>query len=449
MSDFDSSSASDDDQSSKEVLPIETMKKKEKAVGRPVRPRKSKWTWYYDLSDEQRKAENERLRKEFADLEKEFQEIEKYELVIEPFTYKTRGSSLSPNTPPPRSRTKESEPSVALPRDSFLSTSLATVPLSDSTMSVSSKGSEPRRVRFLLQDGSVVSSDDESFVPPNKRPRSGRTLKYDDDQRPAEESDDTDSVGWDSSGSEQSDENSRRHILPSKTSMLSLKQRSSSGQDSDTSASLTKAEVIMKRRERIEHQRSLVGDLPSYRGRSSSEESSASQTVFAKPASIPPHSYSLVKRSRKDAAPAESTDHSTFATPDYSAFATPDYLAFSALDPLASPVLDHSTFATPYHSAFATPYLTFAALDPLASAVPDHSTFATPDYLSFATLETLASAVPDHSTFATQDHSAFATPDYLAFSALDPLASPMLLTRSSPRQTARTSPRQTTWTSLQ
>ncbi|KAK8779544.1 hypothetical protein V5799_019115 [Amblyomma americanum] len=274
---------------------------KDMVAGRSGKATKSKWTWYYNLSDKQRAAENKRLRKEFAGVEKEFKEIEKFQLVTEPFTYKTRGSSLSPNTPPPKPRTTTSDSSIMAPRDRYLSTSLRTVSLSDSTLSISSKASESRRVTFRPADGSVVSSGDECSVPPKRPAFGGRALKYDDDHRPPEEADDTESSAWDSSGSEQCNESRRRHIVPSKTSMLSLKQHSSRDQNAGTSTSLTKAEVIMKRKERIERQRSFLGDIPGYRHRSSSEESGASRNVLAKPASIPLKSYSLAKRNQDGA----------------------------------------------------------------------------------------------------------------------------------------------------
>ncbi|KAL1424411.1 hypothetical protein MTO96_020198 [Rhipicephalus appendiculatus] len=176
MSDWsDSSSAKGDDS---DVMPDFSLwrssyeEAEEKAkTGRAKRETKPMGMWYYNLSARQRRAENARIARELAHVEADFREVEKFELTYMPFEYRTRGSSLSPRTPPPRT----SQAPASSPPSPQPSTSRACLP------ELPGGAQPPRQVTFRLTDGSVVSSSDDEGVDTTRRSRQSIVSSSDDD----------------------------------------------------------------------------------------------------------------------------------------------------------------------------------------------------------------------------------------------------------------------------
>lgn len=151
-------------------------------------------------------------------LAKEYEEIEKHALTFEPFEYKTRDSSVSPKTPPPRELDEDKDSGLQMP---FLSFGDLT-----SVSGVSSVDLPRSRVTFLLEDRVTVSrsDDDETFKGEHRG---------DDDKRLPGASGEKDVAGKFPTITEL---DSGDHELT-----VSLKSQ----------GTLTKADVIAKRKERI------------------------------------------------------------------------------------------------------------------------------------------------------------------------------------------------------
>ncbi|XP_075734998.1 uncharacterized protein LOC119184061 isoform X2 [Rhipicephalus microplus] len=110
--------------------------------------------WYYNLSEKKRQAEDEMIACELAHVEADFHEVEKFEITYMPIEYRPRGSSLSPCTPSQRS---SQEPSRS-PHSPMPSTSKTGFP-------ESLHGVQPQRKGTCREtDGMVVSSSDDEVV---------------------------------------------------------------------------------------------------------------------------------------------------------------------------------------------------------------------------------------------------------------------------------------------
>ncbi|KAL1431980.1 hypothetical protein MTO96_013652 [Rhipicephalus appendiculatus] len=212
----------------------ERAEKKRAAADRPKRRRKDAGLWYYNLSEKQRRAEDDRIAHALANVEADFREVEKFEL--------TKASLPE-------------QPSEIRPQ---------------------------RQVTFRLADGSVVSSSDDEDVRPSRRPRQRTVSSSDEDAgdppsmlkgRVAKGSSSTDDRGVGESERVAKLSNERETSYTRFHSLLEGFFSESGGSDADsTSSSLTKADVIRKRRERIEKRQNLV-DRICYGHRSSSDDS--------------------------------------------------------------------------------------------------------------------------------------------------------------------------------
>ncbi|XP_075534472.1 uncharacterized protein LOC142568356 [Dermacentor variabilis] len=289
MSDWsDSTEAADSDTS--DILPRFSRPWDEKAAAKRAKAEdESSEMWYYNLTAKQRRAEDERIANKLAPKAAEFSEIEEFELTYAPFEYRTRGSSLSPNTPPPRGLRVPAS-STVVPASAEASTSKAGLPEPprEAPREPPRKAQSHRRVLFRLADGSVVSSSDDEDTHVSRSSRKRPVCSDDADDKdvgspPTASEGRVDDI---SSGTDVDDDAGAN----GRVAQLSRAQETSgalprivreedvdreSGGDAEraSSSSLTRADVIRKRRERIERQRSLLEEICSGR-RSSSDESS-------------------------------------------------------------------------------------------------------------------------------------------------------------------------------
>ncbi|XP_049525283.1 uncharacterized protein LOC119455798 [Dermacentor silvarum] len=260
------------------------------AVPRATRQDSSKWMWYYNLSEKQRRAEDERIANKLAAVEAEFREVEKFELTYVPFEYRTRGSSLSPRTPPPKEPcTSASDAVSASPLPSTSNAGLPEPPCEAQP--------DGRRVKFRLADGSVVSSsdDEDTFVSRVSRKRfvhssndAAESPPKASEGRALEDISSDDDDGASASGrvARLSKVRETPGALPRSIPEEDVDRES--GGDASSSSSLTRADVIRKRKERIDRQRSLIEDICSGH-RSSSDESSRKRSFLRTPVVTPTH----------------------------------------------------------------------------------------------------------------------------------------------------------------
>ncbi|XP_070386647.1 uncharacterized protein [Dermacentor albipictus] len=308
MSDWsDSSDAADSDTS--DVLPrfSRPWDEKKAAAKRAKAERKSPWMWYYNLSAKKRRAEDERNANKYAAKAAEFREIEKFELTYAPFEYRTRGSSLSPNTPPPRGLRVPAS-STVVPASAEASTSKAGLPEPprETPREPPRKAQPHRRVLFRLADGSVVSSSDDEDTHVSRSSRKRPVCRDDADKdvgRPPTASegrvDDISSATDDDAGAsgrvaQLSRARETSGALPRSVRGEDVHRESGGDAERAFSSSLTRADVIRKRRERIQRQRSLLEGICSGR-RSSSDESSRKRS-FRRSSVVTPTDRSVAGR---------------------------------------------------------------------------------------------------------------------------------------------------------
>ncbi|KAH7982598.1 hypothetical protein HPB52_006049 [Rhipicephalus sanguineus] len=242
---------------------------KKAGTGRTKQKRCPMGMWYYNLSERQRRAEDERIARELAHVEADFREVQKFEITYAPIEYRTRGSSLSPRTPPPRVSSRPSpQPSTSragLP-ESFCGAHL------------------PRRVTFRLTDGS--SSDDEGAGA--TRRSSHRIVSSSDDDNGASAPRTLEgSVADSSTLNKDPGESSSGVVQLSKDretsgALLYSILDEEAGGESDAgraSSSLTKADVVQRRRKRIEERQNLVEEMSSG-SRSSSDKSTLKRSIL-------------------------------------------------------------------------------------------------------------------------------------------------------------------------
>ncbi|XP_070385141.1 uncharacterized protein [Dermacentor albipictus] len=293
MSDWsDSSEAADSDTS--DILPrFSGPWDEKKAAAKRVKPvDSSPWMRYYNLNAKQRRAEDERNANKLAAKAAEFREIEKFELSYAPFEYRTRGSSLSPKTPP-RKGLRVPASSAVVPASAGTATSNEGLPEPprETPREPPRKAQPHRRVLFRLADGSVVSSSDDEDTHVS-RCSLKRLVCSDDDNdvgSPPTASegrvDDISSATDDDAGASGRVAQLSRARETSSALPRSVREEDfdrASGDAGDpqraSSSSLTRADVIGKRRKRIERQRSLLEEICSGH-RSSSDESSRNRSL--------------------------------------------------------------------------------------------------------------------------------------------------------------------------
>ncbi|XP_070384361.1 uncharacterized protein [Dermacentor albipictus] len=307
MSDWsDSSDAADSDTS--DILPRFSRPWDEKADAKRAKAEDScPWMWYYNLTAKQRRAEYERIANKLAPKAEEFREIEEFELTYMPFEYRTRGSSLSPNTPPPRGLRVSASSTVVLP-SAEASTSKAGLPEQpcETPREPPRKAQPHRRVLFRLADGSVVSSSDDEDTHVSRSSRKRPVCSDDADKdvgRPPTASqgrvDDISSGTDDDAGAsgrvaQLSRARETSGALPRSVRGEDFDRESGGDAERASSTSLTRADVIRKRRERIERQRSLPEEICSGR-RSSSDESSRKRS-FRRSSVVTPTDRSVAGR---------------------------------------------------------------------------------------------------------------------------------------------------------
>lgn len=265
--------------------------KKKAAAKRAKREYSSPWMRYYNLSAKQRRAEDKRIADKLAAVEAEFREVEEFELTYVPFEYRTRGSSLSPHTPSPKKAAPASD--AVLPASPLPSTSKAGLPEPPRE----AQQPDDRRVKFRLVDGPVVSSsDDEDITYVSRGSRKRLVYTSDDDanaRRPPTASErrvhDVSSEDDDVSG--RVVRLSKVRETPGAMPCVGIREedvdREGGGAaERASSSSLTRADIIRKRKERIARQRSLIEEISSgYR--SSSDESSRKRSFHRTPAVTP------------------------------------------------------------------------------------------------------------------------------------------------------------------
>ncbi|XP_065301855.1 uncharacterized protein [Dermacentor albipictus] len=305
MSDWsDSSDAADSDTS--DILPRFSRHWDEKAAAKRAKAEHSSpWMWYYNLTAKQRRAEDERIAKKLAPKAAEFREIEEFELTYVPFEYRTRGSSLSPNTPPPRGLRVPAS-STVVPASAEASTSKAGLPETprETPREPPRKAQPHRRVLFRLTDGSVVSSSDDEDTHVSRSSRKRPVCSNDADKDVC--SPPTASEGRVISSGTDDDAGASGRVaplcraretsgaLPRSVREEDVDRDSSGDAERASSTSLTRADVIRKRRERIERQRSLLEEIRSGR-RSSSDESSRKRS-FRRSSVVTPTDRSVAGR---------------------------------------------------------------------------------------------------------------------------------------------------------
>ncbi|XP_070389463.1 uncharacterized protein [Dermacentor albipictus] len=303
MSDWsDSSEAADSDTS--DVLPrlSRPWDEKKAAAKRAKAEHSSPWMWYYNLSAKKRRAEDERIAKILAPKAAEYREIEKFELTYAPFEYRTRGSSLSPNTPPPRGLRVPASSTVA-PASAGTSTSNEGLP--EPPREPPRKAQPHRRVLFRLADGSVVSSSDDEDTHVSRCSLKMLVCSDDDNDvgSPPTTSDgrvDDIASGADVDASatglaaQLSQVRETPGALPRSVREEHFDRASGDPQRASSSSSLTRADVIGKRSKSIEGQRSLLEEICSGH-RSSSDESSRNRS-FRRTSVVTPTGRSVAGR---------------------------------------------------------------------------------------------------------------------------------------------------------
>ncbi|XP_049271364.1 uncharacterized protein LOC125758345 [Rhipicephalus sanguineus] len=208
---------------------------KEAGTGRTKRKRCPMGMWYYNLSERQRRAEDERIARELAHVEADFREVQKFEIT------------------------------AGLP-ESFCGAHL------------------PRRVTFRLIDGS--SSDDEG-VSATRRSNHRILSSSDDDNAASAPRTLEGSVADNSTLNKDPSESSSGVVHLSKDretsgALLYSILEEEAGGESDAgraSSSLTKADVLQRRRKRIEERQNLVEEMSSG-NRSSSDKSTLKRSIL-------------------------------------------------------------------------------------------------------------------------------------------------------------------------
>ncbi|XP_077563931.1 uncharacterized protein LOC144179446 [Haemaphysalis longicornis] len=271
-----SSDASADEASKADELPLFRSLTKNKQA-----KRRKKWKNYggfeglkfFDLSEKQKQREREKLREELKDVIAEQAKIDDYEIKTEPFRYKTRESSLSPHTPPGRPEWE----------DAPLQDTLQDVTLPGTSTSDTVCDSPEKAKRFVYRY--VVSSDDESLAPSQRRApplrNCGRSHSVDSEVVSA----DAGAGGWDTSDTDGGDR--PRVNLPEVPTSPKLARTLSSldheegfeepraSAEGAPPTSVTKENVRRKHRKILEHERSLYRSWSNRR--SSSAESTSSR----------------------------------------------------------------------------------------------------------------------------------------------------------------------------
>lgn len=247
--------------------------KESAATRRAKKERLAMGMWYYTLNKKRQQEENERIARKLASIEADFREVENFQITYAPVEYRTRGSSLSPRTPP----RKVSSPQASIPPSPQPSTSKAGPP------ERRRRTLPQRQVMFRLADGSVVSSSDDEEVRPSRRSRQRIVSSSDDDDAASPPSVLKSGIARSSSGT---DDRGAGEI--GRVSQLSRERGTSgaslhgvlkenvdaegAGSDLESaSSSLTKADVIRKRRERIEKRQTLIEEICSGQRVSSTE----------------------------------------------------------------------------------------------------------------------------------------------------------------------------------
>ncbi|XP_075736659.1 uncharacterized protein LOC119161804 isoform X3 [Rhipicephalus microplus] len=212
-------------------------------------------TWYYNLSEKERRAEDKRIARELAHVEAEFCEIEKFEITYMPIEYRTRGSSLSPRTPPPRS-SQEPSKSPHSPKPSTRETGLL-----ESLHAVQPQ----RQVALRETNGMVVSSFDDEGVQTIRRSRQRIVSNSDYDDAASPPSTFKRSVADRRRLSEDADQSNSRvaQILKDREMSAALLHCISEEDVRDERdaecppSSLTKADIIQRRRTRIQKHKNI------------------------------------------------------------------------------------------------------------------------------------------------------------------------------------------------
>ncbi|XP_049518504.1 uncharacterized protein LOC119453726 [Dermacentor silvarum] len=262
--------------------------KKKAAAKRANREYSSPWMRYYNLSAKQRRAEDKRIADKLAAVEAEFREVEEFELTYVPFEKPpprlTRSSPLLLIGPPARQGLPEPPREAQQPDD--------------------------RRIKFRLADASVVSSSDDediTYVSRISRKRvvyssdddaNARSLPTASERRVHDVSSDDDDV------SGRVERLSKVRETPGALPCVGIREedvdREGGGAAERASSSLTRADIIRKRKERIARQRSLIEEICSgYR--SSSDEASRKRSFHRTPAVTPRNRSRAVpgRRSRR------------------------------------------------------------------------------------------------------------------------------------------------------
>ncbi|XP_049518478.1 serine/arginine repetitive matrix protein 1-like [Dermacentor silvarum] len=293
MSDWsDTSEAADSDTSSSMPRFSRPWEEKKKAAAkRAKREYSSPWMRYYNLSAKQRRAEDKRIADKLAAVEAEFREVEKFELTYVPFEYRTRGSSLSPRTPPPKEAAPASD--AVLPASPLPSTSKAGLPEPPRE----AQQPDDRRVKFRLVDGSVVSSSDDEDTTYVSRVSRKRLVYSTDDDANARSPPTASERRVHDVSSDDDDVSGRVARLPKVRETpgalpcAGIREEDVDREGGDaaeraSSSSLTRADIIRKRKERIARQRSHIEEICSgYR--SSSDEASRKRSFRRTPAVTP------------------------------------------------------------------------------------------------------------------------------------------------------------------
>ncbi|XP_072141945.1 uncharacterized protein [Dermacentor andersoni] len=308
MSDWsDSTEAADSDTS--DIPPRFSRPWDEKAAPKRAKPEdedSSPWMWYYNLTAKQRRAEDERIANKLAATAAEFREVEEFALTYAPFEYRTRGSSLSPNTPPPRGLRVPAS-STVVPASAEASTSKAGLPEPprEAPREPPRKAQPHRRVLFRLADGSVVSSSDDEDTHVSRSSRKRPVCSDDADKHvgspPTSEGrvDDISSGTDDDAGAsgrvaQLSTVRDTSGAWPRSVREEDVDRESGGDAERASSSSLTRADVIRKRRERIERQRSLLEEICS--GRLSSGDESSRKRSFRRSSVVTPTDRSVTGR---------------------------------------------------------------------------------------------------------------------------------------------------------